>query len=146
MNDNSDDPWAEYARLSEISDSHTLDDRVWAADEALDTLLDRVEANLAVTSSELTNLVNNRARKHRARRVILAKNMVLIPRIAANEDERQDALDFLRRSAAVLTSLEARLLFAVAEGRSYGELAGREAVPLGTVKTWVRRARLKIVR
>lgn len=145
MNDNVDDPWAEYARLSKISDSDTVNDRTWGADEALDELLSRIEAEQPVTTSELTNLVNNRARKHRIRRIILAKNTILIPRIAANEDERQHALHLLRRSATTLTTLESRLLFAVAEGKTYGELARRAAVPVGTMKTWVRRARLKIV-
>ncbi len=63
---------------------------------------------------------------------------------AANENDRQDAIDVLRRAASVWTSLEHRLLFAIASGETYGALAAKDCVPVSTVKTRVRRARLKI--
>jgi DNA-directed RNA polymerase specialized sigma24 family protein len=141
---NEDDLWAEYSRLSEQADSDRLNDMAWATDEALDIVLERIAASRAIAPQTVANLVRNRARKHRRRRAILARNATLFPTTAANDNARHDALDVLNRSATVLTSLEARLLFGIGEGKTYGELARSEGAPEATIKTWVRRARMKI--
>ena len=140
------DLWAEYVRLSRKADTTQLGDRAWAADDALDEMLDRIETSRSISTAEVDNLIVNRAKKYRNRRLLLSLNSVLFAQTAANENCRQDAIDVIRRSMSVWTSHEAELLFAIARGETYGSLAGKSDTPVATIKTWVRRARLKIDR
>jgi DNA-directed RNA polymerase specialized sigma24 family protein len=103
-----------------------------------------VEAGRDIAPEAVANLLRNRTRKHRNRRLILARNAPVLFVGAANDNARHEAADAIRRAAKVLSFLEARLLFGISEGRTYGELARAQGVPAGTVKTWVRRARLKL--
>lgn len=141
---NVEDLWAEYARIAKIADSDRLTDRAIAADEALDEILNHIQAKTELSRTAVSNLLRNRWRKHRARRGIMARNAPVLVRPPANDNSRYEAIDALRRTAKVLTSIEARVLFGIGQGKTYGELALAEGVPISTVKTWVRRARAKI--
>jgi RNA polymerase sigma-70 factor (ECF subfamily) len=62
--------------------------------------------------------------------------------------EELEAADELRRLTACLAELDPRQAAAIRgaflEGATYEELAGRMGVPLGTMKSWIRRGLLKL--
>ena len=84
-----DDPWAEYARLQQFADSSVLNAKAWGLDEALEAILDKIEAGKTVSPRQAENLLTNRAAKHRHRRKILSENaLVLAIDNVAHEESR----------------------------------------------------------
>ena len=138
------DPWAEYARIQRQANTPILSDRAWASDETLAAILDRLEQGQVSLPQQVDNLAANRATKHRRRRGSLAKNAQLLSLATANDDSRLEALCDLDRYRRQCTTREWRILIAVGLGHTYGYIASAEAVPEATVKTWVRRVRLKL--
>jgi RNA polymerase sigma-70 factor, ECF subfamily len=66
----------------------------------------------------------------------------------ARPDEAAEASDAARRLNAALGSIDPRhaavIRAAYAEGLTYEALAAREGIPVGTLKTWVRRALIRL--
>lgn len=140
-----DDPWAEYARLQQNADSHVLNDKAWAIDEALEAIIDKIEACQPVTRTQIDNLLINRAAKHRRRRTRLANNAFVFDfGIAANQEACLEARRELRECRSGCTVREWSTLVSIGLGHSYHTVANDHGVPEGTVKTWVRRTRLRL--
>ena len=140
-----DDRWAEYARLQQIADSSVLSGQTWAAEEGLDTILDKIEQRQAVTARQADNLLINRAAKRRHRRRLLARQAHLFADTAANENARLDARSELDRHRSRCTAREWRVLVSVGVGDDFSSIATIEHVPVSTVKTWVRRVRARLL-
>ncbi len=138
-----DEPWAAYARIQRQADSKILSDQAWARDEALDAIIDKIERGQMVSAEQAENLITNRASKHRRRRRSLAQNAQLFPTVV-NEDSRLEALCDLGWHQRQCSELEWRILVSIGLGHTYGRIADAEEVPEATVKTWVRRARLRL--
>lgn len=139
-----DDPWAEYARLQALADSNHLSDRAWAADEALETILDKIERGHAISAQQADNLLTNRGRKQRERRRLMGQHAHLQCDLAANENDTLEARSELAWHNTRCSNREWRLLVSIGQGNSYESIAKAEAVPEATIKTWVRRVRLKL--
>ena len=142
---NDDDPWAEYARIQALADSDSLTGRTWAAEEALGAILDKIETRQEISAKQIDNLLTNRAATVRHRRHLLVRNALLFDQ-SANKDTRLEARLELDRHRRRCTPREWWVLYASAIGFSYASIGQAEHVPEGTVKTWVRRARLKLDR
>ncbi|MCH9052211.1 MAG: hypothetical protein IIA72_14210 [Proteobacteria bacterium] len=138
-----DKPWALYARIQRQADSKILSDQAWARDEALDAILDQIEWGRMVSTEQAENLITNRASKHRQRRRSLAQNTQIF-HTTVNENSRLEALCDLGRHQRQCSKLEWRILVSIGLGHTYGRIADAEKVPEATVKTWVRRARLRL--
>ena len=138
-----DESWAAYARIQRQADSNILSDQAWARDEALDAILDKIERGEAVSDKQAENLITNRASKYRRRRRSLAQNAQLFP-TAINENSRLEALYELGRHQRKCSELEWRIFVSIGLGHTYGRIADAEEVTEATVKTWVRRARLRL--
>ncbi len=139
------DLWAEYARLQQFADSPILNDTAWAVDEALEAFLDRMEAGETVSPLQADNLVTNRTAKHRRRRANLSENaLVLAIDNAVDEESRLLARCRLLQCLGCCSQRERQVLLSVGFGETYGDIASAHGVPEGTIKTWVRRARLRL--
>jgi len=145
-----DDLWAEYARIQRQADSTFLSDHAWARDEALEAILDKVERGQVVSAEQADNLITNRATKHRRRRGSLLRRGLSLTqnahlRVATNRYGRLEALCDLGRHQRQCSEREWRVLVCVGLGLTYNRIADAEKVPEATIKTWVRRARLRLV-
>ena len=138
------DPWAEYARIQRQANTPIVSDRAWASDETLAVILDRLEQGQVSLPQQVDNLVANRATKHRCRRGSLAKNAQLLSPASVNDGSRLEALCDLERCRRQCSTREWRILVAVGLGHTYDYIANAEVVPEATVKTWVRRVRLRL--
>lgn len=136
------DPWAYYAHLLKQADSSVITDTSWAIDEALDEVLDYIEAGSELPSEEqFDTLIGNRRRKYRERRELLTKQHDIVDRgFAAIANRRADQID-LTAALRRLSRRDRAIIVALAKGETYGELARRMNCPIGSVKTWVHRAR-----
>ena len=151
---NDDDLWVVYTRIQRQADSRILSSKAWAIDEALDAILDRIGRGETTSLQQADNLITNRATKHRHRQRSLGEtNEQLFPALAKNEqlfpaftnDNNQlDAICDLGRYRQLCSTREWRILVAVGEGHTYSHISSEEGVPEPTVKTWVRRLRLKL--
>lgn len=139
-----DGPWAEYARLQEFADTSILNDRAWAVDEALDALLDKVEAGESLSRPQVDNLVTNRAAKHRRRRACLSQNGPVLAACNVDEENRLLARRRLRECISQCSQRECKVLMAAGFGETYRVIANEHGVAENTIKTWVRRARLRL--
>lgn len=136
--------WARYARIQDQANSRILSDQAWATDEALDAILDDIAyGRQTIAAARVDYLIANRAAKHRRRRRILVRNRLTG---SASADDGIDNLDVWRRlnwCQAQCSDREWRMLVMIGLGHTYAQLAATEKVPEPTVKTWVRRARIK---
>ena len=140
-----DDPWAEYARLQQFADSSVLNAKAWGLDEALEAILDKIEAGKTVSPRQAENLLTNRAAKHRHRRKILSENaLVLAIDNVAHEESRVLARCRLSQFIGCCSERERQVLLSICFGETYADLASAHGVPESTIKTWVRRARLRL--
>jgi DNA-binding NarL/FixJ family response regulator len=137
------DPWAEYARISIQANALRLSDRTAGAEEALNAILTAIEQGVPKTAVEFDILAANRAGKHRRRRRILEANTHLLAS-TVSDLARIEARFELARVRRVSTQRDWRLLCAIGAGNTFSRIAATEGVPEATVKTWVRRARLKL--
>ena len=140
---NDDDLWVVYTRIQRQADSRILSSKAWAIDEALDAILDRIGRGETTSLQQADNLITNRATKHRHRQRSLAKNEQLFPAFT-NDNNQLDAICDLGRYRQLCSTREWRILVAVGEGHTYSHISSEEGVPEPTVKTWVRRLRLKL--
>ena len=140
---NDDDLWVVYARIQRQADSRILSSKAWAIDEALDAILDRIGRGETTSLQQADNLITNRATKHRHRQRSLAKNEQFFPALT-NDNNQLDAICDLGRYRQLCSTREWRVLVAVGEGHTYSHISSEEGVPEPTVKTWVRRLRLKL--
>ena len=140
---NDDDLWVVYARIQRQADSRILSSKAWAIDEALDAILDRIGRGETTSLQQADNLITNRATKHRHRQRSLAKNEQLFPALT-NDNNQLDAICDLGRYRQLCSTREWRVLVALGEGHTYSHISSEEGVPEPTVKTWVRRLRLKL--
>lgn len=140
-----DDKWAEFARIHAKADSPILSDRTWAIDETLEAMLDAIEQEEAISALKVDNLIANRTGKHRRRRASFAKHSPQLTASPANDNDRIQARSALRDSLCRCTDREQRVLTLVGLGHTYREIAKAEGTPEATVKTWVRRARFKLI-
>jgi DNA-binding NarL/FixJ family response regulator len=152
-------PWKTYAHLQRIGDSDHLSNLVCAADEALASILDRIQGGEAISPDQADNLLTNRVKTQRARRKLLARHAYLLcpgdldsfvwngseihigslPELAAHEARSE-----LVRCRDRCSDREMRVLTWVGLGHAYRDVAATEQVPEATIKTWVRRARRKL--
>lgn len=142
-------PWDELARIqAEVADDKPRTRaRRQALDDAYSVVLDELgEHTAASLRQRFSNLVSNRRRKFRERRAI-EKFLV---RGDTEADDALDPVEILSRrevAAQVLTEVgpgERALLWAVAEGRSYEDLAAEAREPAGTIKARVSRLRTRL--
>src|SRR5262249_54149261 len=142
-----DDSWAAYARIQSLADSAHLTDRTRAAEEAAETILDMIQRGQTISPQQEDNLLINRAKTQRHRRKLLAANddgRHELCAIAADQNGRLEARSELGRCKGQCGDREWRVLVSVGLGHTYGSIAHVEEVPEATLKTWVRRARLKL--
>lgn len=142
---NESDPWVTYAWIRKLANSNRQSSRARAADEALDTLLDMIERGRPISTQQAKNLLLNRARKQRVRAQILAQHADILSSAAANDNARLEARSELIRCREHCDDREWRVLVAVALGHTSSSIALTERVPEATIKTWVRRARIKLM-
>ena len=140
-----DDPWPEYTRIQAIANSTRLSSRTWAAEEALGAILDKIETRQNVSARQTNNLLTNRARTTFHRHRLLARHAHLFAQ-PVDENRRLEARSELGRYRQCCTVREWRVLYLSGLGYSYDSIASTEGVPEATVKTWVRRIRLKLDR
>jgi DNA-binding NarL/FixJ family response regulator len=139
-----DAPWAAYARVRALADSDYLSNQARAADKALETILDMIEDGQAISPQQVDNLLRNRARTQRQQCKLLGRHAHLLCGVAANESDRLEARSELARHQGRCSRQEWRLLVTIGLGYTYGNIAKAYDVPEATIKTWVRRARLKL--
>lgn len=139
-----DDPWAEYARLQKIAGSPTLNDKAWAIDEALDAILDKIETGQPLLRHQADNLVINRAAKFRRRRACLNKNTDVLVASSPSEESRLLARCHLSPCAGNCSIRDWKILVSIGLGETYNDIAEGYGVAEGTIKTWVRRARMRL--
>ena len=115
-----------------------------AIDDAYTTLVDEVDRHTARSlQRRFLNLVSNRRPKYRRRQAIES----LLARSLSTEDTAAEPVELLARreiGEMVLAAVrpdERALLWGVAEGRSYEELARAVNEPVGTLKARVSRLR-----
>jgi len=139
-----DGPWADYFRLQRLAESRVLSDQYWAIDEALEVVLDEIDGEHAIAERRTANLLANRAAKHRHRRRLLNQNACLLSPGVVNEHARFEASRELERHRSRCAPREWRVLLMICVGHTYVAVAAFEGVPEATIKTWVRRARMKL--
>ena len=140
---NDDDLWAEYTRVQAVAASPRLSNRTQAAEEALSAILDKIERRQSISSQQVEDLLTNRARTLRERRKLLAKHAHLFA-VPVNDDRRAEARAELAEHERRCAAREWRVLVSAGLGHTYHHIADAENVPVATIKTWVRRARLKL--
>ena len=140
---NSSDCWDNYAHIQHKADSPTLSPQTWAIDETLDAILDEIERGQAPSRQQIDNLITNRSAKHRHRRVLLDRHGEIFPAFVSNH-RRLEARYYLKQCYQHCSEREWDMLLAIDKGYTYGEIAGREGVPEATIKTRVRRLRLRL--
>ena len=129
------DSWAEYARLQQYADFTTLNDKYWAVDEALDAILDKIEAGETVSAQQTENLIINRAAKHRRRRADLTNHSAVLFSFSAIHDEhRLHARARLLECHAQCSPREWSALVSIGLGHTYRAVAYRHSVPEPTAK------------
>ena len=138
-----DDPWTEYARIQALADSPRLSNRTWADEEALDTILDKIESEQQISAQQADDLLINRARTQRKRHNLLAQHGHVLA-VENNENDRVEARSVLAWHQGRCNDREWRVLVSVGLGHTYRRIASAENVAEATIKTWVRRARLKL--
>ena len=131
--------------IQSISDLPHLQNRTRAADEALDTILDKIERGESISTRQADFLLANRAKKQRHRQILLAREADLFRETAANENDRLEARSTLAWYRGRCGNREWRVLWSIGMGYAYSNIADAEQVPEATIKTWVRRSRLKLV-
>ena len=140
---NSYDCWADYAHIQCKADSSTLSPQTWAIDETLDAILDEIERGQAPSRQQIDNLILNRSAKYRRRRILLDRHGESFPTFASNH-RRLEARYYLNQCRQHCGELEWDMLLAIGMGYTYGEIAVKEGVPEATIKTRVRRLRLRL--
>ena len=142
-------PWDELARIqAEVADDKPRTRaRRQALDDAYSVVLDELDKHTdASLKRRFANLVSNRRRKFRERRAIEK----FLTRGVTEADDALDPVETLSRreaAAQVLNEVgpgEQALLWAVAEGRSYEDLASEAGEPSGTIKARVSRLRNRL--
>ena len=141
---NSPDCWADYAHIQRKADFPTLSPQTWAIDETLDAILDEIERGKVSSRQQIDNLITNRSTKYRRRRVLLDRHSEVFPVFVSN-DRRLEARYYLNQCRQHCTAREWGILLAIDKGCTYREVAVMEGVPEATIKTWVRRLRLRLV-
>jgi len=139
-----DNSWVEYARVQAQANSCCISDRAWAVDEALDSILDKIEAGQIASTQQSENLLANRARKQRKRRSLLARQAPLMDSSPASESGRLEARSDLAWLKSQCNGQEWKMLVSIGLGHTYLNIAKAKQVPESTIKTRVRRARLHI--
>lgn len=127
-----------------LTNSRTFNDKYWAVDEALDAILDKIEAGEPVSAQRTENLITNRAAKHRRRRADFNNHAALFTFSTASDESRLHARCLLIECSARCSPREWGVLVCIGLGHTYRAVAHRHSVPEATAKTWVRRARLRL--
>ena len=140
---NSSDCWADYAHIQRKADSPTLSPQTWAIDETLDVILDEIERGKAPSRQQIDNLITNRSTKYRRRGFLLDRNGDVLLNFASN-DRRLEARYYLNHCRRLCSAQEWGMLLSIDKGYTYGEIAVKEGVPEATIKTRVRRLRLRL--
>lgn len=139
-------PWEVLARLQSQSNPRTTHPRSWGREEAFERVLEdllnhRIPAQAEEIERRFDHLRANRATKHRRRAGLLRGWGLRQRHNAPNPSDRlitQDLVEHVRRA---VPAVDYGYLVALAEGRSYAELAARSSVNEGTLKSRVARAR-----
>jgi RNA polymerase sigma factor (sigma-70 family) len=139
------DLWAEYARVQQGTEWGFLSDRTEAAEDALGVILEKARAGQTISSSQVNNLLINRAKTARHRRFLLARNAPLLNRSANEEQRFMDRLA-LHQCLRTCEVRDQRILQLVAAGYDYSYIAAKENVSESAIKTRIHRARLKLKR
>lgn len=135
--------WAEYARLQTLAGSLYLSAQAQAADLALNTILDRIERREAVSTQQADNLLANRARTIRKQHRLLAQHIYLFDR-AVHHNGRLEVCSECAWLKKQCDDREWQVLVLVGLGHTYKEIAKIANVPESTIKTLLRRLRLKL--
>ncbi len=159
--------WSEYNRLQRFADCQKLDRRSWGIDEALSELLARMFNSTLPELSEwldglahergcrlgrtidrpeglrvwLRNLATNRAKKHRAGAPIEVARTIAGVDAQPSMVEMADELLHVR---SYTTDNEWHVLWGVANGDSYRELANQRGTLENSLKSLVLRCRRRI--
>jgi DNA-binding NarL/FixJ family response regulator len=135
------DPWAAYARLQNLLKLAPVSDRSWAIEEAMNVLIETIIEGREVSEIQIEDLVNNRTAKYRRRRQHHYEATA-----APNFGDAACSLDAgieLRSRLKRCSTRDQSILIAIGRGATTREIALARATPEGTIKTWVRRARIK---
>ncbi len=89
-------------------------------------------------------MLANRRAKYRNRRRLLLKHSDTRQTRATDPRPALEARQQLREVSAALNETELRILVDLANGFTFAEIAVDMEIPIGTVKTWARRARLRL--
>ena len=134
------DPWAAYARLQEILKFARVSNRSWAIEETMNVLIEEIAAGREVSELQIENLVNNRSAKYRRRQ----QRHEIATALHFDDGERSlNARIELNSRLKRCSTRDQSILIAIGAGVTTREVALARVAPEGTIKTWVRRARVK---
>jgi hypothetical protein len=137
---NADDLWAAYTRLQEILDSTRISDRYWAIEETMNIVLGAIAEDRELSPIQIDNLISNRSAKYRRRRRY--QDEPAAPVFSDGSGSAEASIE-LRSRLSRCSVRDQSILIAIGHGVTTREMALGYVVPEGTIKTWVRRARLK---
>jgi hypothetical protein len=132
-------PWAAYARLQKILKTAPVSDRCWAIEETMNVLVERIAVGGEVSEIQIENLIKNRSSKHRRRR---QQDHLATAAGIGDEARLRDAPIELNSRLKRCSARDQRILLAIGSGVTTREIGVAYATPEGTIKTWVRRARI----
>ena len=134
------DPWAAYGRLQEMLRLARVSNRSWAIEDTLNVMIEEIAAGSEVSELQIENLLNNRAAKYRRRQQRCETD------IALHFDDGERSLNArieLNSRLKRCSTRDQSILIAIGAGVTTREIALARVAPEGTIKTWVRRARVK---
>jgi DNA-binding NarL/FixJ family response regulator len=138
-------PWDAYAHLqAQLSRAHLVSDHTWGMEAALDAILRSLHDNQPVTPDDLTRTAASERRRERYRARLRLTSLRGVE-VGADPDERLAAREGLRIARSKVSSRDWPVLWQVAEGYNYPEIAGRIGVTPGCLRVRVQRCRQQLV-
>lgn len=144
--------WMAFSRLQHVINSLPIDATVWGRDEAATDLVDELvsdELSPVEVNRRFRGIALNRARKHRNRAQRYGDYVARHRDDAYNEDEQameataHELFQLVRRAVSIE---EWNVLWRLAEGSSYEELAGVRGMSAVSLRTSVSRLRERVRR
>ena len=132
------EPWRAYARLQEkLARTRHVDGHTWGLETALNRILD----GASFAADDLDRAVRSEARKERHRAALHRKYPPETSTGQPTPENPIHARRLLRRARVLVTGAQWDLLYAVAEGQEYKDLATVADVAPGALRARVLRMR-----
>lgn len=139
-------PWGAYARLQELSRRPSLDDRAWGYEAGLDLILASNPAANRPFQNEIDRAVASGARLERYRTRL--RGLYLHDPELANPGtgmEAFEAQEVLRHIQDNVAASDWALLWELAQGHEYAEMAQQRSITAGSLRVRVLRLRRSLV-